>query len=74
MAQVHGAVLKDGTEVIVKILRPDIQKFIKRDIEMLYFLANLANKYWLGSKNLKPLENKKCPEITWNHNFKFKKK
>ena len=23
---------------------------------MLYFLANLANKYWLGSKNLKPLE------------------
>ena len=56
VAQVHGAVLKDGTEVIVKILRPDIQKFIKRDIEMLYFLANLANKYWLGSKNLKPLE------------------
>ena len=56
VAQVHGAVLKDGTEVIVKILRPDIQKFIKQDIEMLYFLANLANKYWLGSKNLKPLE------------------
>ena len=25
VAQVHGAVLKDGTEVIVKILRPDIQ-------------------------------------------------
>jgi len=56
VAQVHGAVLKDGTEVIVKILRPDIQKFIKRDIEMLYFLANLANKYWPRSKNLKPLE------------------
>ena len=48
VAQVHGAVLKDGTEVIVKILRPDI--------EMLYFLANLANKYWPRSKNLKPLE------------------
>jgi ubiquinone biosynthesis protein len=56
VAQVHGAILKDGTEVIVKILRPDIQKFIKRDIEMLYFLANLANKYWPRSKNLKPLE------------------
>ena len=56
VAQVHGAVLKDGTEVIVKILRPDIQKFIKQDIEMLYFLANLANKYWPRSKNLKPLE------------------
>jgi len=56
VAQVHGATLKDGTEVVVKILRPGIESIIDQDIELLYQLANLADRYWPESRRLRPLE------------------
>ena len=37
---------KDGKEVVVKIVRPGIRALIERDIEVLYALADLANRYW----------------------------
>src|SRR5690606_25446769 len=46
IAQVHAAKLVDGTEVVVKILRPDVRAQIERDIEVLYQLAWLAERYW----------------------------
>ena len=42
IAQVHAAHLKDGSDVIVKVVRPDIKKRIKRDVELLYTVAHLA--------------------------------
>ncbi len=40
IAQVHSARLKSGEEVVVKILRPHIEKSVAQDIRLLYFLAN----------------------------------
>jgi len=56
IAQVHTAALQDGTEVIVKLLRPGVRDLIERDLEVMYALAELADRYWSLSKRLRPLE------------------
>lgn len=56
IAQVHGARLKDGKEVVVKIVRPGIRELIERDVEVLHTLAELANRYWPEAPRLRPLE------------------
>ena len=56
IAQVHGATLKDGTNVIVKLLRPGVRARIEQDIEVLYAIAGLADRYWEESARLHPLE------------------
>ena len=42
IAQVHVATLRDGTEVIVKVLRPGMREIIHRDLEVMHALAGLA--------------------------------
>jgi len=44
ISQVHFAKLKSGEDVAVKILRPNIERKFKRDIELLYFIARTLNK------------------------------
>ena len=56
IAQVHTAALQDGTEVIVKLLRPGVRDLIERDLDVLYALAGLAHTYWETGKRLRPLE------------------
>ena len=56
IAQVHAAVLKTGEEVIVKVLRPDILPVIKRDISLLYIIAELAARYSSQLRRLRPVE------------------
>ena len=56
VAQVHTATLHTGEDVIVKVLRPHIEKQIKSDIGVLYELANLAEKFWEDAKRLRALE------------------
>lgn len=56
IAQVHAAVLKNGEKVVVKVLRPDIEKRIRSDINLLFELARLAEKFWPDAKRLKPIE------------------
>jgi len=56
IAQVHVAQLQNGKEVIVKVLRPDMRAVIERDLEVLYALAGLAQRYWSESRRLRPLE------------------
>ena len=56
VAQVHGATLQDGTEVVVKVLRPGIEKVIERDLQLLYQLARLADRHWPNARRLRPLE------------------
>jgi ubiquinone biosynthesis protein len=55
IAQVHSAVLKDGSRVVVKVLRPDIRKRIRADVEVLYAIARLAERYWPPSHRLRPV-------------------
>ena len=56
IAQVHTAALLDGTEVIVKLLRPGVRELIDRDLDVLFAIAGLADTYWKNSKRLRPLE------------------
>lgn len=56
VAQVHFARLKDGREVAVKVLRPGIERVIRRDIELLYTLARMARRYSADAKRLRPVE------------------
>lgn len=56
IAQVHAAELPDGREVIVKVLRPGMREVIARDIEVLYALARLADRYSSEGHRLRPLE------------------
>ena len=45
MAQVHRAVLHDGSEVAVKVQRPGVRQRIEIDIEILHEVANLATRF-----------------------------
>jgi ubiquinone biosynthesis protein len=56
IAQVHAATLYDGKKVVVKIVRPGIQKIIRRDIGLLYTVASLAEKFIPHGKSLRPVE------------------
>jgi ubiquinone biosynthesis protein len=56
IAQVHTASLPDGTEVIVKVLRPGVREQIEQDLEVMRTIAGLAATYWEHGKRLKPLE------------------
>ena len=53
IAQVHAATLSDGSEVIVKVLRPHITQIIRRDIALMYLGAKMACKLWKYGKQLK---------------------
>jgi ubiquinone biosynthesis protein len=56
IAQVHTAQLQDGSEVVVKVVRPGIRERIDRDLEVLNALAVLAVQYWNVGHKLKPIE------------------
>ncbi|MCU7795579.1 MAG: ubiquinone biosynthesis regulatory protein kinase UbiB [Candidatus Thiodiazotropha sp. (ex Myrtea spinifera)] len=56
IAQVHTALLKDGKKVVVKVLRPGIEKTIRRDVDLLFTIARLAEKYWKEGRRLRPVE------------------
>lgn len=45
IGQVHRAVLKTGQEVVVKIRRPEIEKILTTDLEILHDLARLADRH-----------------------------
>ncbi len=53
IAQVHGASMPDGREVIVKVLRPGIENVIRRDVGLLYTIAGLAERYWREGRRLR---------------------
>ncbi|EEO28761.1 ubiquinone biosynthesis regulatory protein kinase UbiB [Oxalobacter paraformigenes] len=53
VAQVHFARLHNGREVAVKVLRPEMQKRIGRDIELMYVFAALGERFWRDGKRLR---------------------
>ena len=56
IAQVHGATLADGRAVIVKVLRPGMKDMLALDLEVMFTLAGLAQRWWPPSRRLKPFE------------------
>lgn len=56
IAQVYAAILPDGQDVVVKIVRPGIEQAIRRDIEVLELLAKMADRYWDEARRVKPLQ------------------
>jgi ubiquinone biosynthesis protein len=45
IGQVHRGRMQDGNEVVVKVQRPDIEKTIAVDLEILAYLATLMEQY-----------------------------
>lgn len=56
VAQVHAAALHDGSEVVVKLIRPGIEFDIERDVELMYSLARFLEKRWREGKRLRLVE------------------
>ncbi len=56
IAQVYAAQLAGGEAVVVKIVRPGIERQIRRDIELLLLLARLAERYWDEAPRVKPVQ------------------
>ncbi len=56
VAQVHTVVLKDGREGVVKVLRPNIEPVIRRDIGLLYIFASQLERFWVDGHRLRPVE------------------
>jgi ubiquinone biosynthesis protein len=67
LAQVHAATMTIGTvekEVVVKVIRPGVHEVIKRDIKLMYFCANLLEKFWPDARRLHPVAIVKDYETT----------
>jgi ubiquinone biosynthesis protein len=56
VAQVHFAVLPDGREAAIKVLRPGIAAVIEKDLALLDIGAGLIEALWEDGKRLKPRE------------------
>jgi ubiquinone biosynthesis protein len=52
VAQVHGAALPDGAEVVVKVIRPDVEAVIREDLELLALLAAFLEKHSMDARRL----------------------
>lgn len=44
IAQVHSAMLKDGTKVAVKVQRPDLEEKVGKDVAIMRYIAKNADK------------------------------
>jgi len=56
IAQVHLAVLEDGREVAVKVLRPRVEEAVARDVLLLQTGAALVERLSADARRLKPRE------------------
>lgn len=56
IAQVHSATLLSGQEVVIKVVRPHIEKTILKDIRLLRLIARAINHLHPEGKRLRPIE------------------
>lgn len=56
ISQVHAAMLHDGSKVVVKVLRPNVEKQISSDISLLETLAKLIHRYIPNARRFHPVE------------------
>ena len=64
LAQVHSAKLKNGDEVVIKVLRPGIEKRVKKNLRLLKSAAKIFSYLYKDSYRLKPNEVIKDYEAT----------
>ena len=53
LAQVHAATLSGGFDVVVKVLRPDIETAILEDLKLLYGIAALLERFSRDARRLR---------------------
>ena len=56
VAQVHSARLLSGEEVVVKVIRPGIEKTIREDMQVLHWIAAMVERFVPDGKRLHPKE------------------
>ncbi|NVK74754.1 MAG: ubiquinone biosynthesis regulatory protein kinase UbiB [Oceanospirillaceae bacterium] len=56
IAQVHTAKLHSGEDVVVKVIRPKIERTISKDISLLYTLAHMVANLSADGRRLRPVE------------------
>ena len=56
VAQVHSATMHNGDQVVVKVIRPGINKTIRDDLNLLYMLAQAIEKYSEDGRRLRPVQ------------------
>jgi len=56
IAQVHAATLPGGREVVVKVLRPDIEKQIAADVALLKTIAGVVDRTHPAADKIRPRE------------------
>lgn len=56
VAQVHRATLLNGDEVVVKVIRPGIEKTVAADLKLLKWLARQIESHTDIGKRLRPIE------------------
>ena len=56
IAQVHAAKLMGGRDVIIKLVRPNLENVIEQDIRLLLVVAKLIEKFSQDGKRLRPVE------------------
>lgn len=56
VAQVHAAKLKDGRDVVVKVIRPNIETTIEQDVVLMLVLARLLQRFSPEGRRLRPVE------------------
>jgi ubiquinone biosynthesis protein len=54
IAQVHAATLLNGQAVVIKVLRPRIQRRIKRDLALLHVFSRCVEFFWRPARIFKP--------------------
>jgi ubiquinone biosynthesis protein len=56
VAQVHSASLCDGKSVVVKVIRPGIERTIRQDIALMLLMARGIQRFWSEGPRLRPVE------------------
>ena len=56
VAQVHAAKLQDGRDVVVKVIRPNIDKIIDKDMRLLLWIAKKLEQWLEDGERFKPVE------------------
>lgn len=56
IAQVHFAILPDGREAAVKVLRPGMREVIDKDLALMRTFANIAQRLMADARRLRPRE------------------
>lgn len=64
LAQVHGATLHDGSEVVVKVIRPDVEERIRKDLALIFQAASFLTAISSDAKRLHLIDVVKDYETT----------